>query len=136
MNQPSDVAKDDWKNEKGAEDATYQDFVAPIVAGIGGIPRLIAAVTKAPAIASGLSTASTKIDKLIPDFEDVGGSETSSREGIINVLSKWADSAQQMGDMARMKIYKELQLALDQSQISPDEVMDYAVRVHADPQGL
>jgi hypothetical protein len=35
-----------------------------------------------------------------------------------------------------MKIYKQLQLALDQSQISPDDVMDYAVRIHADPQGL
>jgi len=142
MKQPSDN-KEDWRNEKGVQDASFQDFVAPLLAGLGGVPRGIAAVkgllsasSKAPAIASGLGAAAPKIDKLVPEFEGVGGSGTTSRDTIAKVLMNWADSAQQMGDVARMKAYKRLQLALDQSQISPDDVMDFAVKIHADPQGL
>jgi hypothetical protein len=135
MNQPSDD-KQPWKTEKGVEDASYQDFVAPLLSGLGGIPRLIAVATQAPAIASGLGAVAPTIQKLTPEFEDVGGTGSSSREGIMDLLAKWTDSAQQIGDEARMKIYQQLRLALDQSQISPDEVMDYAVRVHSDPQGL
>jgi hypothetical protein len=142
MNQPSNN-DNSWKNEPGVQDATYQDFVAPMVAGLGGIPRIVAAakaaLSAAPAISAGLGTAVPVVKRMTEanvDLGDVGGSEASSIDSISKILTNWADIAQQAGDFARMNAYKMLQSALTQFQISPDQIMKKAWLIHADPNNL
>jgi len=112
---------EDWRNEKGVSDATYQDFVAPLVAGLGAIPRLASFAKSAPAIASGLKGAKDKIkDFSIPE------------QKLEDLIAFFQNKAQEIGDFPRVFKYKALRTALQQSQLSDNEIINTLNRIHAD----
>ena len=115
---------EDWKNEKGIQDASYQDFVAPLVAGIGGIPRIMALTSKAPAIVAGLATA--------PKVQEGTKDLNIDMSTVEDMLMKWRDLAQKIGDFPRVFKYKALQSALGEEQFSPSQVLDMMLKIHAD----
>jgi hypothetical protein len=112
---------EDWKNEKGAQDATYQDFVAPIVAGLGAVPRIASLVRGAPAIASGLKAADQEKEN-IPMAE----------QKLEDLVMFFKDKAQEIGDFPRLLKYKGLLTEMQEKQLSDHEVINLLNRIHAD----
>lgn len=117
---------EDWRNEPGVQDTSYQDFVAPLLAGLGGVPRIAGALaSKAPAIASGLGAGAAAAS------DDV----SSSEEDAIRFINRFADAAQKIGDWPRTFQYKALRTALSEGTISPDEVFGRLLQLNANPGG-
>lgn len=112
---------EDWKNEKGVQDATYQDFVAPIVAGLGVVPRLASLVRGAPAIASGLKAANQA-------KEDAPMAE----QKLEDLVMFFKDKAQEIGDFPRVFKYKALLTEMQEKQLKDYDVLNILNKIHAD----
>lgn len=133
MADPKYKLPDDVINEPGVSDATYQDFVAPMLMGLG-VGK--AALTEGPAIARGLTSTAGRTAMAAAPL--VRRAATAVQEAIPNFntmeerLAYWADKAQSIGDFSRMNLYKFLKTALEQSQMSPEEVISAIQKIHAD----
>jgi hypothetical protein len=108
------------KGEPGIQDATFQDFVAPLLLGLGVAPKL--ASMNAPAIARGLSVA--------PAIEKTVENRGMSWDRVEELLTKFLNSAQEMGDFARVFKYKALRSMMEQNQMAPNEVLSKIQKIH------
>lgn len=124
-NLPEDVV-----NERGVSDATFQDFIAPMLAGLG-VGKVL--FSGGPAIVEGLTPT---VGRTLAAAGAAGEEAVANRVPIIttvaDILNKFQDKAQEIGDFARVFKYKALKAALEQSQLSPDEVLNAIQRIHAD----
>jgi len=124
-NLPEDVV-----NERGVSDATFQDFVAPMLAGLG-IGK--AAMSAGPAIVRGLTPT---VGRTLATVGAAGKEAIARRAPVIatieELLVKFQDKAQEIGDFSRVFKYKALKSALEQSQLSPNEVLMMIQKIHAD----
>lgn len=111
-----------YQSEPGIEDATYQDFVAPLVMGLGVGSRLL---SKAPAMAETFAPAATAAGKASEPFR-------MDRATAESMLARFADKAQEIGDFARVLKYKALRSAMEQSQMSAADILDKIMKIHAD----
>ena len=138
MDKP-DSSPYDYQNEPGVTDATFQDFIAPLLAGLGigkvassigskALPSAASAVKGAMASAPAVPMVS-KIEPMIKaaplkTVREMGMPEAEA------MLDKFMTGAQKIGDYARVLRYKALRAALEQEQLSPDEVVDSVIKLH------
>jgi len=133
MNKSKNPLPDDVINEPGVSDATFQDFVAPMLMGLG-VGK--AALSEGPAIVKGLTSTAGRVGAASAPV--IRRAATAMQEAIPNFntmeerLAYWADKAQSIGDFSRMNLYKFLKTALEQSQMSPEEVISAIQKIHSD----
>lgn len=133
MADPKYKLPDDVVNEPGVSDATFQDFIGPMLLGLG-VGKT--ALSSGPAIARGLTSTAGRVATASAPM--VGRAMRAVQEAVPNFntmeerLQYWADKAQSIGDFPRMNMYKFLQTAMEQSQMTPEEVISAIQKIHAD----
>lgn len=113
----------DYQNEPGVQDATYQDFVAPLLLGLGLGPKLLS---------GGASTVARSMTAVAPAIEKATEESSPNATTAEDILTKFLDKAQEIGDFARVFKYKALRSAMEQTQMPANEVFEKILKIHAD----
>jgi hypothetical protein len=103
--------------EKGVNDATYQDFVAPILGGLGVAKAIPALLSKAPAVTAGLEA--------IPEAESsmTANSVFKIINGMIKKALSWGDPTDKASELNALKSMFEKSL------ISTDDALFKAQQI-------
>jgi hypothetical protein len=130
----------DYQSEPGVTDATYQDFVAPLLAGLG-VGKAFSVGTKmipkaTPAIQAGLASKPLwkNVDSDMPKWmlkyaEEVPATVRTMRDIADKKLSQVINVAYNIGDWAKLKTYRFMKQALDNSQLSDAEIDDLLYQI-------
>jgi hypothetical protein len=119
MDKP-DSSPYNFQAEPGVTDATYQDFVAPILAGLGVGKAVSAGVKALPGTVNAVRAAIVSS----PVVQELSRPEVEAQ------IERFLSSAQKIGDYARVFKYKALKTAMEQKQLDPDEVFDLLMKIH------
>jgi hypothetical protein len=132
MDRP-DSSPYNFQKEPGVTDATYQDFIAPLLAGLGVGKVISAGARSVPiatkAIQAGLATKPiwSNVDEKMPAWmqqyaDEIPAVASSYADKASRVLSGIINRAYNIGDWANLKTYRLLQNTLNNSPLSDDEV--------------
>jgi hypothetical protein len=140
MKDKPDSSKYDYQSEPGVTDATYQDFIAPLLAGLG-VGKAVSASSRvipkaATSIQAGLASKPLwkNVDSDMPKWmakyaEELPVAVNTMRDIANKKLSQLINMSYNIGDWAKLKTYRFMKQALDNSQLSDAEIDDLLYQI-------